>query len=58
MWNTGLKGPADMNLQLIRKRISPFITERSSSVVECLTRDRGGAGNPVQASPASLRCGP
>ena len=30
-------------------------TERSGSVVECLTRDRRAA---VQVSPASLRCGP
>ena len=32
-----------------------FIMERSGSVVECLTRDRGVR---VQASPVSLRCGP
>ena len=29
--------------------------ERSGSMVECLTRDRGAAGS---TSPASLRCGP
>ena len=29
--------------------------ERSGSVVECLTRDRGAAG---RASPALLHCGP
>ena len=29
--------------------------ERSGSMVECLTRDRGAR---VRASPASLRCGP
>ena len=34
----------------------PYVQwERSDSVVECLTRDRGPR---VRASPASLRCGP
>ena len=42
---------------LSKKKQFTWHRERSGSVVECLTRDPGGGGGRVRASPASLRCG-
>ena len=44
-----------LEFKLDRKTVDNLHRERSGSVVECLTRDRGAAGS---SSPASLPCCP